>query len=835
MQNKKRIIAFIMIITLFWSLIPNNVVQAADNINIVSTTTVTVRDAKAWAKSRGATDEFINLADLYWAYYPKNGNVNPAIAYVQAAKETGYGKFTGVVDASYHNPCGLKTTAGGGDYDANAHQRFENWDQGVQAHLDHLALYAGVSGYPRENSYDPRAFKSIAGTAKTVIELGKKWAPSSSYGTDIMTLYNSLVSFAGANEVLGNIDEPVSNQNVSSNTVTVRGWALSTSGIEKVKVYVNNNYKGDAQLGLSRPDIQKVYGSSFSNALTSGFKLDVNVADLSSGNNTVKVEAIGKDGSKLTQTKNINITKLVSLGRIDEPDGTITGTSMTVRGWAIASSGIKEVKIYVNGKLQKTVKPNKLRPDIKNAFPGYPGTETSGYEEKVDISNVAAGNVAIKVEEVANDGSVNTSQRTVNLKKAQALGRIDEPDGTITGTSMTVRGWAIAPSGIKEVKIYVNGKLQKTVKPNKLRTDIKNAFPGYPGTETSGYEEKINIDDIARGKAEIKTEEISNDGSKIIHTKTVNISRKSPIGCIDSPTNLQLIKSDTVDIRGWVSNDSKLTKVNVYLDNLYKSTAQIGLSRPDVQLAYPSYRETKNSGYVAKLDLSGLAYGKHTIKIEAISIDGTISSFTRDIEYKTINKLVVIDPGHNYGGDDGAYSQFDGITYSERDLNMAIALKTKTELEAKGYSVALTRSPLDYSRVPVAESLAFRAKMANDLNADVFVSIHQNSFTSESAKGTEVFYTTNSQDAGYPSHSGDKLQKSRSLAKNIVNGISSSTGFYNRGDKSQSLYVLRNTKMPSVLVECGFISNRNEAKSLSTDSVQLKIAKAIANGVSQVF
>ena len=66
----------------------------------------------------------------------------------------------------------LKTAAGGGDTDKNAHQKFDSWDEGVQAHMDHLALYAGANGYPKNNTYDPRHFVTIKGKATTVNSLG---------------------------------------------------------------------------------------------------------------------------------------------------------------------------------------------------------------------------------------------------------------------------------------------------------------------------------------------------------------------------------------------------------------------------------------------------------------------------------------------------------------------------------------------------------------------------------------------------------------------------------------------------------------------------------------
>jgi hypothetical protein len=153
----------------------------------------TLGQAKEWAKGKGATDVFIGLANIYWTLAPPVG-VDPVVAYCQAAKETGYGKFGGVIDASYHNPCGIKTSEGGGNYDPRAHQRFASWEDGVSAHIDHLALYAGAEGYPKQNTPDPRHFPYLRGTAITVEQLGGKWAPSPTYGEDIVRLMEELIA-----------------------------------------------------------------------------------------------------------------------------------------------------------------------------------------------------------------------------------------------------------------------------------------------------------------------------------------------------------------------------------------------------------------------------------------------------------------------------------------------------------------------------------------------------------------------------------------------------------------------------------------------------------------
>lgn len=176
-------------------------IQVEEDVPIISNSYIGPEDAKKWAKEKGASKEFIQLADLYWKYAGSHGDVNPALAYVQAAKETAYGNFGGVLNASYHNPCGLKTNKGGGDKNPNAHKKFKSWDEGVKAHLDHLALYAGAEGYPKEETEDPRHFPSIHGKAESVIDLGAKWAPSKTYGEEILGMYNEMIDGVGTYDI----------------------------------------------------------------------------------------------------------------------------------------------------------------------------------------------------------------------------------------------------------------------------------------------------------------------------------------------------------------------------------------------------------------------------------------------------------------------------------------------------------------------------------------------------------------------------------------------------------------------------------------------------------
>jgi hypothetical protein len=155
---------------------------------ILGATWTNIATARRWAENHGASARFVTNADLYFELAPPRG-LRPEVAYAQSAKETGYGNFGGVIDASFRNPCGLKTTAGGDNDDPDAHQRFDTWRQGVTACIDHLALYAGAPGYPRTNTPDPRHFAFLLGRAPTVEQLGGQWAPAVDYGISIVDDY----------------------------------------------------------------------------------------------------------------------------------------------------------------------------------------------------------------------------------------------------------------------------------------------------------------------------------------------------------------------------------------------------------------------------------------------------------------------------------------------------------------------------------------------------------------------------------------------------------------------------------------------------------------------
>lgn len=172
------------------------------------------------------------------------------------------------------------------------------------------------------------------------------------------------------------------------------------------------------------------------------------------------------------------------------------------------------------------------------------------------------------------------------------------------------------------------------------------------------------------------------------------------------------------------------------------------------------------------------------------------------------NYRVFIDAGHG-GKDSGASA--NGL--QEKDLNLKIALKVQRILQAQGIEVVMSRTTDKFLELREISSFA------NNSGADAFASIHINSATTTAAYGIETFYYPNRMD-------------SKPLADSVQKQLISSTGAYDRKVKTADFHVVRETKMPSVLAECGFISNKSEAIKMSTNAYQELLASGISKGIT---
>ena len=198
----------------------------------------------------------------------------------------------------------------------------------------------------------------------------------------------------------------------------------------------------------------------------------------------------------------------------------------------------------------------------------------------------------------------------------------------------------------------------------------------------------------------------------------------------------------------------------------------------------------------------------------------TVTEKSTEVEAEE-SYLVVIDPGHG-GVDPGMLGVNDTV---EKEINLSIAYILKEKLEEQGIEVVLTRTTDDglYAESDSNKKIADmkkRCEIITDSNADIVVSIHQNSFSDSRVNGAQVFYYKHSAE-------GQKLAK---CIQDSMRAMLDETN--DRKIKANdSYYMLIHTPYPTVIVECGFITNYDEAALLVTEEYQRNVADAIAAGI----
>ncbi|WP_026700739.1 N-acetylmuramoyl-L-alanine amidase family protein [Salibacterium aidingense] len=172
---------------------------------------------------------------------------------------------------------------------------------------------------------------------------------------------------------------------------------------------------------------------------------------------------------------------------------------------------------------------------------------------------------------------------------------------------------------------------------------------------------------------------------------------------------------------------------------------------------------------------------------------------------------VVIDPGH--GGRDVGATGASGRY--EKSFTLSLSKKVEKLLEEEPQiEVFMTRSEDRF----ISQESRERPKYANKINADVFISIHGNTFSDPNVSGTETYYYH---------------QSSRPFAQNIQKHVVEAAGFRDRGIKKKDLFVARDTKMPAAVLEVGYLTNAEEEAKMRTEDFQSHVAASIVEGIKE--
>jgi N-acetylmuramoyl-L-alanine amidase len=185
---------------------------------------------------------------------------------------------------------------------------------------------------------------------------------------------------------------------------------------------------------------------------------------------------------------------------------------------------------------------------------------------------------------------------------------------------------------------------------------------------------------------------------------------------------------------------------------------------------------------------------------------------------------IVVDAGH--GGSDPGAIGINGL--KEKNVTLDIALKLKNELLNRGYEVILSREDDHYI------SLKDRVDFTNQQNADLFLSIHGNSYPKSQAKGTLVLYYDNRYpQSSYPAspQMASLTSISKSFAQQVLDSFIAKMHTDNQDIVPSSVYVVRNGTIPSILIETAFLSNAEDAALLADPNARTRMAEAIADGI----
>lgn len=189
--------------------------------------------------------------------------------------------------------------------------------------------------------------------------------------------------------------------------------------------------------------------------------------------------------------------------------------------------------------------------------------------------------------------------------------------------------------------------------------------------------------------------------------------------------------------------------------------------------------------------------------------------------YNLAGKVICLDSGHG-GVDTGAQSN----NIIEKELNLILSKKLEKELISRGAIVYQTREgDYDLSTTKVnrkRSDLYNRAKYINSLKPDIYISIHLNSVTSSTWRGLQIFYTS-------------KNEKNKVIANTITNYLKESMKNVRAAKQNDSYYMYKNIEYPGILIEAGFISNKDDNYLLRNTEYQDKLVNLIANGIEKYF
>lgn len=204
-----------------------------------------------------------------------------------------------------------------------------------------------------------------------------------------------------------------------------------------------------------------------------------------------------------------------------------------------------------------------------------------------------------------------------------------------------------------------------------------------------------------------------------------------------------------------------------------------------------------------------------------IAASRSIGKYVSSAQVEDRKAVVVVDAGHG-GADPGKVGVNDA---KEKDINLTIAKKVVKLLEKKKVNVVMTRTDDSMlaksdAQNKKAEDMKARVEIIDKELPDLVVSIHQNSYHEENVSGAQVFYYSHS----------EKGKEAAEIMQKALLAVDEDN--HRQAKANDTYYLLKRTESPTIIVECGFLSNQEEAALLVTEDYQDQVAQAVCDGVT---
>ena len=342
---------------------------------------------------------------------------------------------------------------------------------------------------------------------------------------------------------------------------------------------------------------------------------------------------------------------------------------------------------------------------------------------------------------------------------------------------------------------------------------------------------------ILRGTDGINSLPWGMKGYKIIGTSYSYLGQKVTVSkeqVTDNGVTWALISINGAEI-GWIAKDALFNKVVATTDVSYKATVTRGTD--GINTLPWGVEGYQTVGYTSSYLGSAVTVSQEKVTADGViwalaSLNGKMLGWIAKAALTLTQEThtVFLDPGHGGWESGASYS-----SVMEKNINLAVSNKVKANLEALGFTVIMSRTTDTYV------GLLERSEEANASGADIFVSIHHNAMPSNATvTGIETYYYQ--YDSDYPPVINEEMHndptrilESAQLASAIQNSLVVNTGAIDRGVRRNTFAVLRETAIPAVLLELGYMSSPTELAKLTTTSYQTTLAKAITVGIVAYF